>query len=326
MTNSPFATSQPLTISSGPTSRSCTGHQRFCLIGVPHSRCSSRNETSDCRAAGFVAGASPTGMLTRPKLIEPFQVVRMTVQSRGTGRIRPAARLPCTAKLEADVAERSTSAAAPSRRRQRPRTIARLWRDAVARGRTRAGLPRREPDGGWREVSWPEAGAARRRARERPARARRPQGRRVRDPRPQRARMGAVRLRARRSIGAVATPDLRVELAARLRLRPRALGGGRRARRGRRVPREGRRLRAAGMPRPTPTSTRCASAGRELRRRAPGRARRGGGRGRRGRPLHLHLHLGHDRAAEGLHDPPPQLLRDGARRSTRTRESRPRAT
>ena len=30
ITNSPFATSQPLTISSGPTSRSCTGHQRFC--------------------------------------------------------------------------------------------------------------------------------------------------------------------------------------------------------------------------------------------------------------------------------------------------------
>ena len=39
-TNWPFATSQPLTISSGPSSRSCTGHQRFCLIGVPHSRCS----------------------------------------------------------------------------------------------------------------------------------------------------------------------------------------------------------------------------------------------------------------------------------------------
>ena len=36
--------------------------------------------------------------------------------------------------------------------------------------------------------------------------------------------------------------------------------------------------------------------------------------GRRGRPLHLHLHLGHDRPAEGLHDPPPQLLRDGRRR------------
>ena len=29
------------------------------------------------------------------------------------------------------------------------------------------------------------------------------------------------------------------------------------------------------------------------------------------RPLHLHLHLRHDRAAEGLHDPRPQLLRHG---------------
>ena len=76
-TNSPFETSQPLTSSSRSTSRSCVGHQRFCLIGVRHSRCSVRNETSDWRAAGFVASASPTGMLTRPKLMEPFQIVRM---------------------------------------------------------------------------------------------------------------------------------------------------------------------------------------------------------------------------------------------------------
>ena len=34
-------------------------------------------------------------------------------------------------------------------------------------------------------------------------------------------------------------------------------------------------------------------------------------RGRRS--LHVHLHLGHDRPAEGLHDPPPQLLRDDRR-------------
>ena len=77
MTNSPFATSQPLTISSGPTSRSCTGHQRFWRIGVRHSRWSCRNETSDARAFGEVASASPIGMLTRPKLSEPFQIVRI---------------------------------------------------------------------------------------------------------------------------------------------------------------------------------------------------------------------------------------------------------
>ena len=76
-TNWPFATSQPRTSSSGPTSTSCTGHQRFCLIGVRHSRCSILNCTSDWRADDAVAGASPTGMLTRPKLIDPFQVVRM---------------------------------------------------------------------------------------------------------------------------------------------------------------------------------------------------------------------------------------------------------
>ena len=78
ITNWPFETSQPLTSSSDSTSRSCTGHQRFCLIGEPHSRCSSRNETSDWRAAAFVAGVSPTGMFTRPKLTDPFQVVRMS--------------------------------------------------------------------------------------------------------------------------------------------------------------------------------------------------------------------------------------------------------
>ena len=47
------------------------------LIGVPHSRCNIRKDTSDCRAAGFVARAIPTGMLTRPKLMDPFQIVFM---------------------------------------------------------------------------------------------------------------------------------------------------------------------------------------------------------------------------------------------------------
>src|SRR5436190_597980 len=42
-----------------------------------HSRCSMRKDTSDCRAAGFVAGARPIGMLTSPKLIDPFHVVRI---------------------------------------------------------------------------------------------------------------------------------------------------------------------------------------------------------------------------------------------------------
>ncbi len=51
---------------------------------------------------------------------------------------------------------------------------------------------------------------------------------------------------------------------------------------------------------------RCRSCGA-----ASARARRCRGGDRRGRPLHVHLHVGHDRPAEGLHDPPPELLRDG---------------
>ncbi len=61
---------------------------------------------------------------------------------------------------------------------------------------------------------------------------------------------------------------------------------------------------------------------RRARRAACPRTRMGGGASRRarcprrldrrGRPVHVHLHVGHDRAAEGLHDPAPQLLRDGA--------------
>src|SRR6266550_1769309 len=81
-TNSPFATSQPLTSSSGSTSRSWYGHHRFCLIGVPHSRCSVLKATSDF----WVARASPIGMLTRPKLIDPFQMVLIgaNLNCRGT--------------------------------------------------------------------------------------------------------------------------------------------------------------------------------------------------------------------------------------------------
>ena len=51
--------------------------------------------------------------------------------------------------------------------------------------------------------------------------------------------------------------------------------------------------------------------GRAYREAHPARARRGGRRDRRGGHLHVHLHLGDDRPAEGLHDPPSQLLRDG---------------
>ena len=60
-TNSPFETSQPFTSSSLPTSRSCTGHQRFCLIGVPHSRCRVRKLTSTAAPQASSPGPIPPG-------------------------------------------------------------------------------------------------------------------------------------------------------------------------------------------------------------------------------------------------------------------------
>ena len=54
-----------------------------------------------------------------------------------------------------------------------------------------------------------------------------------------------------------------------------------------------------------------AARGRAYARRAPERAARGRASDRGERPLHLHLHVRDDRAAEGLHDLAPQLLRDG---------------
>ena len=88
MTNWPFATSKPRTISSCATSRSWVGHQRFCLIGVAHSV---EEAERDVRLPGsrLRRGASPTGIETRPKLRDPFQVVRMGSRGiRGTRRFR----------------------------------------------------------------------------------------------------------------------------------------------------------------------------------------------------------------------------------------------
>src|SRR4029079_5328043 len=132
----PFANSQPLTSSSGSTSRSCTGHQRFCLIGVPHSRWSVRNETS-CR---WVASASPTGMLTRPKLIDPFQMVRMRSPSLVGDRSN----------------SRFSSASLHTILRMESRTVPELWRDAVSSAPDQPAYLEETADG-WRPVSWDEA-------------------------------------------------------------------------------------------------------------------------------------------------------------------------
>ena len=157
-------------------------------------------------------------------------------------------------------------------------------------------------------------GRARRELRERAARARRPQGRRLLDPRLQPRRVGALRLRAR-----LGRRDrrrhLREQLAQGRRLHPRALGVGRRALRGRDPAREGRvgpRRRAAASTRAHLRRPRRPGRARSrLRGRASERAARGRRADRGGRPLHLHLHVRYHRAAQGLHDLAPELLRHG---------------
>src|SRR6476659_2709414 len=133
ITNWPFATSQPRTISSWVTSRSCTGHQRRFLIGVLHSSCSCRNEMADARADGFVAGASPTGIVTRLKLIEPFQVVRM-----GQLNSRRKAHSLCR-KLGADDADDRRPVAEGIRAKSRAHGVPRRTRRELGAGLGRGG-------------------------------------------------------------------------------------------------------------------------------------------------------------------------------------------
>src|SRR2546421_7187795 len=151
-TNSPFATSQPLTSSSGSTSRSWCGHHRFCLIGVPHSRCSVRKATS----VRCVARASPIGMLTRPKLMEPFQIVRITPVPIvvGPGLFALAGGFPSL--YDASVTTASPSAP-PAGHPLETRTAPALWHYALAAGRTTPAYLEEQQDG-WREGSWEEAG------------------------------------------------------------------------------------------------------------------------------------------------------------------------
>ena len=157
-------------------------------------------------------------------------------------------------------------------------------------------------------------GGAGRELRQRASVARRPQGRRLRDPGLEPRRVGALRLRARLD-WRHRRRDLREQLTEGRRLHPRALGVGRRALRGRDPAGEGRVCaRRCGEVAPRAHLRRSRRPRRPWARlcgRAPERAA-GGRRADRGeRPLHLHLHVRDDRAAEGLHDLAPQLLRDG---------------
>ena len=189
------------------------------------------------------------------------------------------------------------------------RTIANLWRDSLDAGHPDPAYLQ-EVDGEWREVPRGEAAAAVVRARERTARARRAEGRRVRDPRAHDPRVGVLRLRARpRRRGRRA--DLRVVVGARRAVRARPLRGCRRAS-SRTTEQRAKLGDFAGHVLSFAEPPRSPRAGTRVRGGQPGRARRTGRLDRRGRPLHVHLHVRHDRPAEGVHDPPPQLLRDGA--------------
>ena len=237
-------------------------------------------------------------MFTRPKLTEPFQDVRICRESV-VGE-RGFALAPATPLDELDFAQVTT----------RPRTIANLWRDAMAEGRADPAYLH-EVDGEWREVTWRRGRRGGRRARERPARPRGREGTVVRAAR-----------RGRTSNGRSSTSRSRTSAPS-----------GRRSTR--RAP-SATCSTCSSTHRPSASSSRTRSSAR--RSTAPGsphvisfaelddlrargrayaaaqseRARRARRLDRRGRPLHVHLHVGDDRPAEGLHDPAPQLLRDGA--------------
>src|SRR6185503_21195841 len=96
---------------------------------------------------------------TRPKLRDPFQVVRMPPSHcRRTGRIRGSA--PRSSRYsEIGLAQvESAAVVSPDDVRGR-RTIANLWRNALAAGRPDPAYLH-EVDGEWVEVSWAEAARA----------------------------------------------------------------------------------------------------------------------------------------------------------------------
>ena len=155
------------------------------------------------------------------------------------------------------------------------------------------------------------------RVRERVPGAWRAKGRQVRHPRANHARVGAHRLCARTD-GRHRCAGVRIELRVRRRLPAFALRGRGGRLRGRRATSQsgGRLARVvsaracAHVPRPRRTGRARA----RLRGGESDCARRRVGCDLGGRPLHDHLHLGDDRAAEGLHAEPSQLLRDDERR------------
>ena len=109
--------------------------------------------TSDCRAAGFVAGARPTGMLTRPKLIDPFQIVRIARLRSLEGPASFAAPRPFPRTAIRSARDRGRS-------RERSRAALRraahdraLWQDAIASAGQRRRTSSSTTDGWQRGVA-----------------------------------------------------------------------------------------------------------------------------------------------------------------------------
>src|SRR5262249_7622252 len=129
-------------------------------------RCNVRKVTSEARALGAVAGARPTGMVTRPKLRDPFQVVRMGplwISLVGPASFAVTRRFPSGVSW-ARADDRALVARCDLGGTRERRVAGRR------RGRLAGGLLGRSGGGG-------------RGTRQRAARARHPQGRRLWDPR-----------------------------------------------------------------------------------------------------------------------------------------------
>ena len=193
------------------------------------------------------------------------------------------------------------------------RTIARLWQDAVARNREGAAYLVQHGDH-WHDVGWAEAA-------ERVENL--ANGLLARGVR--KGESFAIFARtivewslfdfALAQVGAVVTPIYPEQLAPRHGVHPRPLG----VRRGavwRRAAggldrRAARRAATTPLPADDGRPGGARGRGRTVQGREPDGARRRDRRRRRGRSLHAPVHLRHDRAAEGVHGLPPQLLRDG---------------
>ena len=106
----------------------------------------------------------PDGIVTSPKLSDPFQVVRMLLLTRSSRRVDGPHGSRRGSRLPSPHWRRFSSMAAE-------RTIPRLWRDASRRSRAVPPISSSTTITGT-SVSWPEAGDARRGTRERAARAR----------------------------------------------------------------------------------------------------------------------------------------------------------